>query len=98
MRAYNASWMLVLGVGSLAFVAALFSFTSRHWLAAGVFAGVGLTTYVLGVVLIDKLRKRVPQEDLERQGQRAENMIGAIARAQSGGWTPKSGKKNPPDA
>ena len=81
MRLFYAS--VVIGVASL--VGAIAAAFAQEWLLAGTLMGV----FVAYCVIEPRLAKRIPEEQMLRQSRMAEQMIGALGRAQSAGWTPK---------
>lgn len=87
MRLFYAA----VGVGIASLVGAIAAAFAREWLLAGILLGV----WAAYCVIAPRLAKRIPEERMRRQSRMAEQMIGAVGRAQSAGWTPKRKRPTP---
>ena len=56
--------------------------------AVRVVAGILLGAFAVYCLAAPRLMKRIPEDQLRNQSNLAERMMGAIGRAESGGWSP----------
>jgi len=97
MRTFYATGMLLTMLFAATLFAAGVAFVTRHWVFTVVFLAAAPLVLVVYTVAVGWAKRRVSDDELAQAGRRAERMIGAIGRAQSGGWNPHRDKQ-PPDA
>jgi hypothetical protein len=98
MRTFVAATSLLTLLTAACMFAAGVALITRHWVLTGVFiATCAVTIFLVYPVVVGWAKQREGADELQAAPKRWENAVGAIGRAESGGWKPRRKDQSPED-